>query len=340
MRCACTVISSPRARSLVDCGCCGMGDCQVEARWVAPQRSETLSGVLIVDKPDGLTSHDIVDAVRRMAGQRKVGHAGTLDPMATGVLVVCLGKATRLAEYIMAGRKRYRANIVLGTTTDTYDADGEVVSSGGATDFSLAEIETALAGFRGRIEQVPPMFSAIKRGGQPLYKLARQGKVVHREPRQVEIYELAVVSWSTPSLLVELVCSPGTYVRSLAHDLGQRLGGGAHLGSLVRLSSGGFTLEMAVSLARLQEAFCQGEEDLYLLAPDEALVDWPAMVVGADGARRIRHGQSVESDFPLEEMPKLPHCRAYDLDGEFLAVLTYDPAAERWRPTKVVSALA
>ncbi len=139
-----------------------MGDCQVEARWVAPQRSETLSGVLIVDKPDGLTSHDIVDAVRRMAGQRKVGHAGTLDPMATGVLVVCLGKATRLAEYIMAGRKRYRANIVLGTTTDTYDADGEVVSSGGATDFSLAEIETALAGFRGRIEQVPPMFSAIK----------------------------------------------------------------------------------------------------------------------------------------------------------------------------------
>jgi tRNA pseudouridine55 synthase len=167
-----------------------------------------------------------------------VGHAGTLDPLATGVLLICLGPATRVAEYLMAGQKRYRATIILGATTDTYDADGKVVNSGGRTDFGRAEIEAALEHFLGWIEQVPPMYSAIKRNGRPLYELAREGKTVDRPPRSVEVGEFALVDWTSPSLIVEVTCSPGTYVRSLAHDLGQLLGSGAYVAALVRLRSG------------------------------------------------------------------------------------------------------
>ncbi|MFC2030837.1 tRNA pseudouridine(55) synthase TruB [Chloroflexota bacterium] len=322
---------------MTDCGCCQDGGCGSSERWVAPRRAEPLAGVIVVDKPGGMTSHDVVDAVRRMTGQRKVGHAGTLDPMATGVLVVCLGQATRLAEYLMAGRKQYSARFELGTTTDTYDAEGNVVNSDGRTDFCLEEIDAALSVFRGPIEQIPPMFSALKRDGQPLYKLARQGKVVERPPRRVHIYELVLVDWSKPCLTVEVVCSSGTYIRSLAHDLGQHLGGGAHLTSLVRLASSGFSLEDAVSLDRLEEAFRNGQDYCYLLPPDEALIGWPAMVADSANARRIKHGGSVEADPPPRDPNGLTHLRAYDMDGEFLAVMTYDPTAERWRPTKVFS---
>jgi tRNA pseudouridine55 synthase len=290
-----------------------------------------------VDKPPEMTSHDVVDAVRRVAGQRKVGHAGTLDPMATGVLLVCLGQATRVSEYLMAGRKRYRATIVLGMTTDTYDADGEVVSRDGRTDFTLQEVEGALADFEGCIEQVPPMYSAIKQGGQPLHKLARQGKTVERAPRRVEIDEILVLDWTPPSLIVEVACSPGTYVRSLAHDLGQQLGGGAYLAALVRLRSGRFGLEEAVSLGRLEEAFEHGREGEYLLPLDEALLDWPALVVGGDDVRRIGQGQAVPGTPPVAEGSEAL-CRAYSLDGDFLAILTYDAAAEHWQPKKVFTA--
>ncbi len=321
---------------MADCANCPKREQATGRRWVAPRRQEPLSGILNVDKPPGVTSHDVVNAVRRVAGQRKVGHAGTLDPLATGVLLVCLGQATRVAEYLMAGRKRYRATIVLGTTTDTYDADGEVVREGGRTDFDREAIQGVLAFFQGRIEQVPPMYSAIKRDGQPLYKLAREGKTVQREPRPVEIHEIVLLDWTEPALIVEVACSPGTYVRSLAHDLGKKLGSGAYLATLVRLQSGRFTLEDAVSLECLEEAFEHGQEDRYLLPLDEALFDWPAIVVGADDARRIRHGQSVLGGPPPGGNGREPALsRAYDLDGDFLAILSYDLEAERWRPKKV-----
>jgi tRNA pseudouridine55 synthase len=294
-----------------------------------------LTGILNVDKPPDMTSHDVVDAVRRISGQRRVGHAGTLDPMATGVLLVCLGQATRVAEYLMAGRKRYRATIVLGATTNTYDADGEVVRSGGRTDFSRDEIEAALATFVGAIEQVPPIYSALKRDGQPLYKLARQGKSVELEARRVEIDEIVLLDWAEPALIVEVACSPGTYIRSLAHDLGERLGSGAYLGALVRLSSGHFSLEEAVSLARLEEAFEHGEEERYLLPLDEALLDWPALIVGAEEAQRIGQGQDVPGEPPEDGGREPVLGRAYSLDGEFLAILAYDAEAAIWRPKKV-----
>jgi tRNA pseudouridine55 synthase len=292
-----------------------------------------LSGVLNVDKPPGMTSHDVVDVVRRVAGQRKVGHAGTLDPMATGVLLVCLGQATRVAEYLMLGRKRYRATIVFGATTDTYDADGEMVSKGGRIDFARGEIEAGLNVFRGRIEQVPPLYSALKRDGQPLYKLARQGKTVDLAPRPVEIDEIVLLDWSPPSLIIEVACSPGTYIRSLAHDLGQRLGSGAYLASLVRLSSGRFHLQDAVSLGRLEEVFEHGHEGAYLLPLDEALLDMPAMIVGADGARRVAQGGALTRDPPASREGLLR--RAYSLEGDFLAIMVYQPEKGCWQPKKV-----
>jgi tRNA pseudouridine55 synthase len=318
-----------------DCADCPKAQIIPGQRWVAPRRDVPLSGILNVDKPPGITSHDVVNAIRRVAGQRKVGHAGTLDPMATGVLLVCLGQATRVAEYLMARPKRYRATIALGTTTDTFDAQGEILGSGGRTDFTPEEIEWALASFLGRIEQVPPMHSALKRGGQALYRLARQGKTVELKPRPVEIEEVVILDWTPPSLVVEVACSPGTYVRSLAHDLGQRLGSGAHLAALIRLSSGRFTLEEAVSLERLEEAFQHGQEETYLLPLDEALFEWPAMIVSADDARRIAQGQAIQGDQPGNSGDGLSLRRVYSPDGDFLAIMAYDPETGSWRPQKV-----
>jgi len=322
-----------------DCPDCPKAQAATGDRWTAPRREVPLSGILNVDKPPGMTSHDVVDIVRRISGQRQVGHAGTLDPMATGVLLVCLGKATRVTEYLMAGTKRYRATVVLGMVTDTYDAEGEILSSGGRTDLTRQEIEAALAGFAGRIEQVPPMYSAIKRDGQPLHRLARQGKTVERDPRPVEIDEIALLDWTAPSLVFEVGCSPGTYIRSLAHDLGQRLGSGAYLASLVRLRSGSFTLEEATSLARLEEAFQHGQEAEYLLPMDEALLEWPSMIVDADCARRIVQGQAVTGEPPAAGEGGVPLSRAYSLDGDFLAIMAYDATAGQWRPKKVFAAV-
>lgn len=319
---------------MADCENCPKAQAATGQRWVAPQRDVPLSGILNVDKPPGMTSHDVVDVVRRVAGQRKVGHAGTLDPMATGVLLVCLGPATRVAEYLMAGQKLYRATIILGATTETYDAEGEFTASGGRTDFDRAEIEAALAHFVGSIEQVPPMYSALKQQGQPLYKLARQGKTVERQPRQVDIERIELLDLTSPSLVVEVTCSTGTYVRSLAHDLGQYLGSGAYLAALVRLGSGHFTLQDAVSLKRLEEAFEHGQEDRYLLPLDEAFLDWPAIIVGAEDARHIVHGQAIQGDPPMAESAASLH-RAFSLDGDFLAIMAYQAASGQWRPKKV-----
>ena len=319
---------------MADCANCPKTQATTGQPWVAPRREVPLAGILNVDKPAGMTSHDVVDVIRRVAGQRRVGHAGTLDPMATGVLLVCLGQATRVAEYLMAGRKQYRASIVLGTSTDTYDAEGEILASGGRTDFSRAELEAGLVRFVGCIEQVPPMYSAIKRDGRPLYELARQGQTVEREPRPVEIELIKLLHWTPPSLIVEVICSPGTYIRSLAHDLGQHLGSGAYLATLVRMASGQFTLEEAVSLDRLEEAFQHGQEDRYLLPLDEALLDWPAMIVGADDAQRVVTGQAIEGNPPAARGEGLLH-RAYSLDGDFLAIMAYHASSGQWRPKKV-----
>lgn len=287
-------------------------------------------GILNLDKPRGPTSHDMVARVRRLTGVRRVGHAGTLDPLATGVLLICIGRATRVSEYLMAGRKVYRARARLGVTTDTYDAEGQVTAEV-EVKASRAQVEAALAQFRGRIAQVPPMYSAIKRKGTPLYRLARQGVEVEREPRQVEIFRLELTEWSPPECTLEMTCSRGTYVRSLAHDLGQTLGCGAHLIGLARLASGDFRLEEAVTLEEFAQAAAEHRWPDLLRPLDGALTHFPALRLDADSARRLCQGQAIANG----EWQGGGLIRVYGPDGAFLALAARDPATGLLQPRKV-----
>jgi len=209
--------------------------------------------VLIVDKPRDLTSHDVVARIRRTSGARKVGHTGTLDPAATGVLIVLVGKATRLAQFFVDEEKEYRGSIVLGVTTDSQDSEGEVLERRDASGVQWADVERSFRGFVGTGEQVPPMVSALKRDGTPLYALARKGIVVEREPRTIHISRLDPLSMSSGEIEFEVVCSRGTYVRTLAADIGEALGCGAHLGRLTRTRIGSFGIGDALSLESVMQ---------------------------------------------------------------------------------------
>ncbi len=295
------------------------------------ERARQLEGLLVVDKPAGMTSHDVVDRVRRLSGQRRVGHAGTLDPLATGVLVLGLGRATRVLEYLIGHDKRYLATIRLGITTDTYDAEGRVVSQHEGSWPLREDVERVLARFRGEIEQRPPPFSAIKQGGERLYKKARRGEAVEAPPRRVVIRDLRLLEYDPPFLRVDVTCSKGTYIRSLAHDVGQALGTGAHLAELRRLASGPFTVEQAHTLDELEQAAREGRLAQLLLPPDAGLVDLPAISVTLEEARRLAHGQRIVSSAPADVKP--PARAMYD--GRLVAVVEYDAERGEWQPRKV-----
>lgn len=285
-----------------------------------------LDGLLNVDKPAGLTSHDVVSRVRRVAQVRRVGHAGTLDPLATGVLVVALGRATRLLEYVVGQPKTYEAVVRLGQTSTTCDAEGELSLPEPLPELSPQALEQALEPFRGAISQVPPMHSALKRGGQPLYELARQGMTVAREPRQVTIYDLRLQDWSPPELSLRVRCSAGTYIRSLAHDLGQALGVGGYLAALRRTAVGDFTVARAVALDTLDEENVAS----FLLPPDSAVTHLPALSVDGEGARQLRHGQRVPRQAGDGEAAL---ARAYGPGGDFVGIVSAAGAA--WKPEKI-----
>lgn len=286
-------------------------------------------GLLNIHKPQGPTSHDIVARVRRGTRVKKVGHAGTLDPMATGVLVLCVGPATRLSEYVMGSPKTYRARVLLGTETDTYDAEGEVIARNPA-EVSEATLVAALDRFRGTIQQIPPMYSAIKQGGQKLYELARAGQDVERPARTVTIYRLALVAFEFPLVELEIECSPGTYVRSLAHDVGQAVGVGGHLAALQRTASGQFTLAAATAWPAFEAAMGAGTWHSYLLPPDLALADAPAVQLTLEEANHIRQGRLIPA---AEEGEWADIARAYDPDGTFIAVV--ERRGDHWKPHKV-----
>ncbi|MDF1535962.1 MAG: tRNA pseudouridine(55) synthase TruB [bacterium] len=205
-------------------------------------------GILVVDKPVGLTSHDVVQKVRKVFGTRQVGHAGTLDPIASGVLVLLVGSATRIAQYLQEDDKEYHLTLRLGMETDTQDITGQILSGADPSGVGREELEKALAAYRGQFKQVPPSFSAVKRAGQPLYRLARKGVRIEVEPREVQIRRLDLTGWDPPVASLQVVCSKGTYMRTLCHDIGRDLGVGGCMESLVRFSSGAFPLEEAVSL--------------------------------------------------------------------------------------------
>ena len=276
----------------------------------------------MLDKPRGWTSHDAVDAARRWLGTRRVGHLGTLDPLATGVLPLAVREATKLAPFLQGGEKSYAGTIRLGEETDTLDAEGRTLRRHAGPLPGEAELLAALGRFAGEILQVPPMFSAVKHHGVPLHRLARQGKVVEREPKRVRIDRLSLRKYAEPDLDFEIDCSAGTYVRALAHDLGQALGCGAHLLGLRRTRSGPFAIEQALGEGRLSQAAERGEIEQLLVPPVNAL-GLAALRLSADEAARVRHGGELVGPEP----PLVPGSRlaALDPSGELVAILEVRP---------------
>ncbi|MCP3061053.1 tRNA pseudouridine(55) synthase TruB [Myxococcus sp. K38C18041901] len=275
-----------------------------------------MDGVLVIDKPTGPTSFDVVRQVRSLLKLKKVGHTGTLDPMATGVLPLCLGEATKVAGFITEGDKAYDATVRLGAETDTQDAEGQVTARAPVPSLTPALLEAALARFRGPFEQVPPMYSAVKVAGKRLYELARAGEEVERAARQVTVYELVLRDFSADRLHLSVRCSKGFFVRTLAFDLGRALGCGAHLEALRRTSSGPFTLARALPLTDVASLAKEGLLAPRLVSLSDALVDMPEVRVNADEARRVSHGVPVEVPASL----KPGRVRVMGPDGALLAV--------------------
>ncbi len=294
-----------------------------------------MNGILNLNKPSGPTSFDMVRLVKRLTRMERVGHGGTLDPTASGVLPILFGQATRVGEFLLSSTKSYRARVRLGVETDTYDTEGRTVAEADPSGITLADIRLALAPFRGTISQTPPMYSALKHEGKPLYRLAREGKQVGRQPREVQIHRLEAVDWAPPEVTLEIDCGHGMYVRSLAHDLGQALGCGAHLAALERTRVGNFTLEDSVSVERLFDA-AHGRhlsEDLYSL--DTVCLDLPAAILAEAEERTIRYGQPLAEDEGAPSQPDLQPCRAYGPDGSLVALLRYSSPGGQWQPWKV-----
>jgi len=301
-----------------------------------------MDGILNISKPKDRTSFSIVVMVKRLSGEQRVGHAGTLDPAATGVLPVCLGQGTRVVEFLVDTTKVYRAEIELGVATDTYDASGKVIQMTDYSGISQCQLESALTSYCGLIEQTPPMYSAVKYKGKPLYQLARAGIAVERKSRPTKIHKLELIDWQPPIFTIEVVCGKGTYIRSLAHDLGQTMGCGANLKSLVRLRCGPFDIKDAISLPQLEDAFDYGYWRRFVYPIDTVLSHWPAIVVGDTDGQAIRNGRPLSlenNNCPGQYLPVLApektHCRAYALDGRFLGVLRFNAERGQWQPEKV-----
>ena len=271
-----------------------------------------MNGILLIDKPAGWTSSDVVAKLRGILHERRIGHSGTLDPMATGLLVIFIGRATRAVEFAESQGKRYRAGLRLGLITDTQDTTGTALG-GTPRELSREELETALTAFRGELQQIPPMYSAIKVKGQKLYEIARRGGEVERKPRPVTIYELDVLGQENGDWLLDICCSKGTYVRTLCHDIGAALGCGGCMSALRRTRAGSFRLEDAHTLEEVQRAADRGEAEALLL-PLDTLFEEPAARVDAGAEKKLRSGGR-----PRMQLPDGRY-RVYGGSGEFLAL--------------------
>lgn len=290
-----------------------------------------LHGYLVVDKPAGWTSHDVVGRIRRLTGERKVGHAGTLDPAATGVLPVAIGTATRSLEFLSDSSKTYLAEITFGITTDSFDADGTVTAVCSPDELDAELITAGLEAFRGPILQVPPMHSAIKIGGRRLYELARKGEEIEREPRAVVIHEARLLAWDPPVATVCIDCSKGTYIRSIAHDLGQRLGVGAYLSNLVRVRTGSFDLSDAWTIGELEQTDLISEWERVAVHPDAGASDVDALIINENRSVDWSHGK------PLAGTGTSGWVRVYDEAGNWRGIALGVPESGLWQPHKVVT---
>ena len=281
------------------------------------QDGRPVNGILLLDKPKGLTSNAALQQVKRIFAARKAGHTGSLDPLATGMLPICFGEATKLSGFLLDSNKYYQAVIKLGERTNTGDAEGEVIEQRDYSSVTMGQLEEILLDFNGVIEQIPPMHSALKQNGQPLYKLAHQGIVVERAPRQVTIYDLQVISLEGDRLEISVHCSKGTYVRTLAEDIGERLGCGAHIAALHRDGVGTFDIQHMVSMPQLEAiADTYSALDGLLMGPDKALMDWPEIQLSDDVAYFLKRGQAVM----VSKAPSQGLVRVYAKPEQFLGV--------------------
>ncbi|MBZ4654479.1 MAG: tRNA pseudouridine synthase [Peptococcaceae bacterium] len=275
-----------------------------------------MDGLINVLKPPGMTSHDVVSFLRREFQQKKIGHAGTLDPQAAGVLPVCLGQATRLVEYLSHDHKEYLCELTLGITTTTQDAWGEVIEQCEASEIMLAKIKEVLSSFEGEVWQIPPMYSAIKLDGVPLYKLARKGEEIEREPRQVYIEKITLLDYRHPKLLLLVNCSKGTYIRTLCHDIGSALGAGGIMSFLLRTRVGNFTLEDSFTLEEIQE-FKKGA----LLPLTYGIAGLPKIYLPDDHITRLKNGQTIPY---IRELPAHESAAVLDEQRNFHVIVSID----------------
>ncbi len=281
-------------------------------------KGRDVNGILLLDKPSGITSNDALQQVKRLYFAKKAGHTGSLDPLASGVLPICMGEATKVSAFLLDSDKRYKVRCQLGIRTATADAEGEVLETRPVGDYSPAQVEAVLEEFRGSIEQTPPMYSALKHQGQRLYKLARQGVEVERQPRPVEIYELSLGSQGEDWLEISVHCSKGTYVRTLAEDIGNRLGCGAHVTALRRTAVGPYRDDGLVTLERLKELkeTNMPAMDELLLPIESALSQWPDIDLSTDAAFYLQQGQPVL----VPHAPTSGWVRLYEGNRSFLGM--------------------
>lgn len=282
------------------------------------KKGRNLSGIVLLDKPVGITSNKALQRVKTLFNAQKAGHTGSLDPIATGLLPICLGDATKISQFLLSADKTYLAGLKLGIKTSSGDADGDVIQSRPVDIKNREQIEQALQRYKGTIEQIPPMHSAIKKNGVPLYKLAHQGIEIEREPRTVTVYDLQLVSFDEAELQIRVHCSKGTYIRTLADDIGEDLGCGAHICHLRREQVGPFTNGPMYAIEELEEMATQGYEvlDQVLLPIDKGLMQWPGINLTGDAAFYIQQGQPVF----VPKVTERGFVRLYLQDKEFLGV--------------------
>ena len=289
-----------------------------------------ISGVMVVDKPVGKTSHDIVQIVRKGTGFRRIGHTGTLDPRASGVLVILIGSAVRLSEYLLTDRKRYEATIRLGAVSDTYDGDGVIQSTGVEVHFTEDQILKVMKEFTGEFDQIPPAYSAIKLQGQKAYELARKGQTVLLPSRRVNVFSFDLVEFNPPEIAVDIHCSSGTYIRSIAHDLGIKLGCGAYLNGLRRTVCGHFSLRDAITIPDLQKSFEEGTWYQYLIPAADSLEGMQEVLLDMELEAEIRYGRKIPAKPDDAQIAK-----AVSEQGELVAILEKSSDGMVWLPKKV-----
>jgi tRNA pseudouridine55 synthase len=278
---------------------------------------------------------DVVRRVKRASREKRVGHGGTLDPVATGVIAICIGEATRMMEFLIEGTKEYRGLVRLGVETDTYDSMGQVTGRIDPSFVTLQDVEGALESLEGSIEQVPPMYSALKRQGKRLYDLARAGIDVEREPRKVQVHSIDLLDWSSPLVTLNVTCGRGFYMRSLAHDLGHALGTGGHLENLVRLRSGPFKISEAIAITDLEQKCADGTWRESLYAPDVVVGYMRSAIVGRQVEELIRHGTALPHGLGIPFSRPDEQCRVFSTDGRFVAVLSFNASKGQWQPARV-----